>query len=199
MTLGESIWLLAQGTTTTATGNGPGILGWWVVGLLTLATLLVAVELFVPSGGLISIVAGLCAIAGVAVAFQVNVMTGLTARGSVVVGGPTVFWAAIKVFPSTPVGRNIILTAGTTEEDIQRRQSERRAETQAITALIGAEGEALTGLRPGGTVRIDGEDIEAFAETGIIDAGMKVVVTSVQGRQIRVMAAQEVQGGSRSA
>ncbi|MCL4199122.1 MAG: hypothetical protein KJZ69_16660 [Phycisphaerales bacterium] len=197
MTPADSIWVLAQGAT--AAGNGPEVLGWWVVGLLTMAALLVAVELFVPSGGLISVVAGLCAIAGVVIAFRINVMTGLVALGLVAVGGPTVFWAAIKVFPSTPVGRNIILTAGTTEEDIQRRQSEKRAETQAITALVGARGKALTGLRPGGTVRIDGEDIEAFAETGIIQAGTRVVVTSVQGRQIRVMAADEVEGEGRQA
>jgi len=193
----DSIWMLAQGTA--PAGNGAGLLGWWVVGLLTVATLLVAVELFVPSGGLISIVAGLCAIAGVAIAFRISAMTGAAALGIVAVGTPTVFWLAIKVFPSTPVGRNIILTAGTTDEDIQRRQTERRAEAQAISALVGAEGKALTGLRPGGTIRIDGEDIEAFAETGIIDAGTKVVITSVHGRQIRVMPAGEVDKSGRPA
>lgn len=197
MILSEAIWTLAQGTA--AAQNGSGVLGWWVVGLLTLAALLVALELFVPSGGLISILAGLSAIAGIAVAFRVSPVTGAIALGIVAVGAPTIFWLAIKVFPSTPVGRNIILTAGTTEEDIQRRLSERQAEARAITALVGAQGKALTGLRPGGTVRIDGEDIEAFAETGIIDAGTRVVITSVSGRQIRVMPADEADAGGRPA
>ncbi len=190
MSLSDVIITLAQ--TTPAPADTNGALGWWVVGLLTLAALMVALELFVPSGGLISIVAGLSAIAGVVVAFQISIVTGLIALGLVVVLTPTILWMAIKVFPSTPVGRNIILTEGTTEEDMQRRLHERHAEAEAISSLIGAQGRALTGLRPGGTIRLDGEDIEAFAETGIIPAGTKVVITSVNGRQIRVMPADEV-------
>ncbi len=190
MSLSDVIITLAQ--TTPAPADANSSLGWWVVGLLTLAALMVALELFVPSGGLISVVAGLSAIAGVVVAFKISIVTGLIALGLVLVLTPTILWMAIKVFPSTPVGRNIILTEGTTEEDMQRRLHERHAETEAISSLIGAQGKALTGLRPGGTIRLDGEDIEAFAETGIIPAGTKVVITSVNGRQIRVMPADEV-------
>lgn len=197
MILPEAMWTLAQATT--AAQNGSGVLGWWVVGLLTLSALLVALELFIPSGGLISILAGLSAIAAIAIAFRVSPLTGAIALGIVAGGVPTIFWLAIKVFPSTPVGRNIILTAGTTEEDIQRRLSERQAETHAISALVGARGKALTGLRPGGTIRVDGEDIEAFAETGIIDAGSMVVITSVSGRQIRVMPVDAIEDTGRPA
>ena len=192
MSLCDVLTMLAQTPATPASApDNSAALGWWVVGLLTLAALMVALELFVPSGGLISVVAGLSAIAGVVVAFQINVTTGLIALGLVAVLTPTIFWLAIKVFPSTPMGRNIILTEGTTEEDMQRRLHERRAEAEAISSLIGAQGKALTGLRPGGTIRLDREDIEAFAETGIIPAGTKVVITSVNGRQIRVMPADE--------
>ncbi|MCC6909272.1 MAG: hypothetical protein IT430_15140 [Phycisphaerales bacterium] len=182
---------LAQTTTAQAPADTGGALGWWVVGLLMLAAIMVALELFVPSGGLISVVAGLCAIAAVVLAFRISMTTGGIALGLVVVLTPTILWLAIKVFPSTPVGRHIILTEGTTEEDMQRRLHERHAEAEAISSLIGAQGKALTGLRPGGTIRLDGEDIEAFAETGIIPAGTRVVITSVNGRQIRVMPADE--------
>lgn len=185
MSLFDVVITLAQ--TTPAQPDKGGALGWWVVGLLSLAAVMVALELFVPSGGLIAVVAGLCAMGGVVVAFKISVMTGLMALGLVLVLTPAILWMAIKVFPSTPVGRNIILTEGTTEEDMQRRLHERHAENEAISSLIGAEAKALTGLRPGGTIRLDGEDIEAFAETGIIPAGTRVVITSVNGRQIRVM------------
>lgn len=192
MSLTDVLIMLAQTTAAPApVPDNSTALGWWVVGLLTLAALMVALELFIPSGGLISIVAGLSATAGVVVAFQIDLVTGTIALGLVAVLTPTIFWLAIKVFPSTPMGRNIILTEGTTEEDMQRRLHERHAEAQAIGSLIGAQGKALTGLRPGGTIRLDGEDIEAFAETGIIAAGTKVVITSVNGRQIRVMPVDE--------
>ncbi len=191
MNLFDAFITLAQTATTPAPADASSALGWWVVGLLMLAAIMVALELFVPSGGLISVVAGLCAIAAVVLAFRISMTTGALALGLVVVLTPTILWLAIKVFPSTPVGRHIILTEGSTEEDMQRRLHERHAEAEAISSLIGAQGKALTGLRPGGTIRLDGEDIEAFAETGIIPAGTKVVITSVSGRQIRVMPADE--------
>jgi membrane-bound serine protease (ClpP class) len=195
MSLSDALITLAQ--TTPTPPDDSGALAWWVVGLLSLAAAMVALELFVPSGGLIAVVAGLCALGGVVLAFKISILTGTIALGLVVVLTPTILWMAFKVFPSTPVGRHIILTEGTTEEDIQRRQYERHAEAEAISSLIGAEAKALTGLRPGGTIRLDGEDIEAFAETGIIPAGTRVVVTSVNGRQIRVMPADEVDNRSR--
>lgn len=163
-----------------------GALGWWVVGLISIAAFFVALEVFLPSHGLLSLVAGLCAMAGVVTAFRISPMTGAITLGIVAVCTPASFWLAIKVFPSTPVGRRIILTDGSTEDDMQQRMHERSIEDEALSSLVGMEAIALTGLRPGGTIRIQGRDIEAFSETGLIDAGQQVIIASVNGRQIRV-------------
>lgn len=48
--------------------------------------------------------------------------------------------------------------------------------TTTIAALIGRRGVAVTALRPGGQVEIDGQRYEAKAEVGAIDAGTTVVV-----------------------
>jgi len=183
----ESIVFLAQAGSGAAgsTATDP-MLGWWVVGLLSIAVFCIALELFIPSHGLLSLTAGMCAIAGIVFAFRISPMTGALTLGLVAVCTPASFWLAIKVFPSTPVGRRIILSEGSTEEELQQRHSSRSAEEEALGALVGMRALALTGLRPGGTIRIEGQDIEAFAETGFIDAGQDVIVASVRHRHVKV-------------
>ena len=163
-----------------------GLLLLWVGGLFILALSFVALELFIPSGGVLGTVAFLCAIAAVVMGFRVGVTAGLAAMGTLVAGGPAAIWAALRVFPHTPIGRRIILSADTSEEDLQRRKYEKTQQSQAISGLIGARGVAITELRPGGTIRIDGQDLEAFAETGMIHGDTPVEVVNVSGRHIRV-------------
>lgn len=170
-----------------AGSEGDSVLLWWVVGLFVLGMIFGALELFIPSMGMLSVLAALCTLGSIAVAFRIGPGTGASVLALVLVSAPLLAWAALKVFPSTPIGRHIILNEGTTEEDFQRRSSERAAEAEAITLLIGARGKALTDLRPGGTVRIEGEDVEAFAEAGMIRAGTDVQISTISGRQIKVV------------
>ena len=176
---------LAQGTNTTPDAANEALLI-WVFSLFGIALALAALELFIPSHGLLGIGAFLCAMAGAGVAFKIGPGYGLTAVAFMVVATPTMIWVWIKVFPNTPVGKRIILTAGSTPEELQQREIERHEEERAITALVGARGVAMTALRPGGTVRIEGEDLEAFAETGMIEADEKIEVVNIHGRQVKV-------------
>jgi membrane-bound ClpP family serine protease len=135
---------------------------------------------------MIGIVAALCAVGAVIVAFRIGPGYGMSSLGFMAIATPTTFWVGLRVFPYTPVGKRIILSSGSSPEDLQRRESERLAENQSIRALVGAEGVAMTALRPGGTIRIDGVDVEAFAETGMIEAGQAVRIVSTSGRLLKV-------------
>ncbi len=53
-------------------------------------------------------------------------------------------------------------------------------------ALVGREGVAHSTLRPSGIVMIDGERLDAMAETGMIDEGKRVRVLRTQGYQVVV-------------
>lgn len=172
------VWLGAEGANT-------GLL-LWMIGLFALAFALAALEVFIPSGGVLGAAAMLSAIGAVGVAFRIGPLSGLTALGFVVVATPAVIWLSLQVFPNTPIGRRIILNEGMSEEEIRGRAEEKAAQSAAITALVGARGVALSDLRPGGQVRIEGEDVEAFSEIGFISSGTTVEVTSVMGRQIKV-------------
>lgn len=179
----------SSGAGAAAAAAGQGETGWmiWTFGLFGLALLIVVLEVFLPSGGILGAVAFISAMAGVVFAFRGGgELAGLAALGVVMLSTPTIVWVLVKVFPSTPIGSRIILSDNLSEEELAQRERDRAAQASALTGLIGAHGMAVTVLRPGGTVRIDGEDIEAFAETGMIEPETEVVVARVVGRQIRV-------------
>jgi membrane-bound ClpP family serine protease len=156
----------------------------WGMGLLGAALLLLVLEVFVPSGGIIGVTAVVCAIAGVVSFWRVSTTWGLTSLLVVLVLAPIAFNFALRIMPHTPVGRKLILSS---DEDAARRQAEaEQRRTEQEQALVGAHGRALTDLRPIGAAEIDGTRVEVTAEGGPIDAGTAVRVTSVQGSTIRV-------------
>lgn len=156
----------------------------WGFGLFAAAALLVLLEAFIPSGGLIGIVAGLVAIGGMVCFWRVSVTWGLASVLAMLVLAPASVVFALKVYPSTPIGRRMILGSDNEEAEIARRHREQDEQTRK--ALLGARGVALTDLRPVGTVKIENEKIEGLSESGQIAAGSTVKVTEVQGNRVKV-------------
>jgi len=155
------------------------------LGLLALSIVLIVVEVFVPSGGVIAIVAGIVAISGVVTLFRVSTTWGLAGLLAMVILIPTAVAFGLRIWPYTPVGRRMLM-GSRTEEDVERDRAQTRQEREQWQALLGAEGEAMTDLRPVGVVQIDGRRYDALAEVNFIDAGTRVRVTIVDGKQIKV-------------
>ncbi|MFK7883177.1 MAG: NfeD family protein [Phycisphaerales bacterium] len=154
------------------------------IGLLGLSLLLIVMEAFIPSGGIIGIVAAVCAIAGVIALWRFSMIWGVSGLLTVAVLGPMCFIWAMRIMPHTAFGRQLL---GPDSEVLAEAQREaRQSERDARLALLDAQGVALTDLRPVGTVEIDGEQHEASAEGGLIDRGQAVRVTGVSGLEIRV-------------
>lgn len=160
---------------------------YWGFGLLGAALALGIIELFIPSGGIIAVTAGVVALAGVVAFWSVDWIWGVTSLIGSVVAGVALFQFAIKIMPYTSVGRGLILGDQSGEEAARRAEAE-RARHEAERALIGAGGIALTDLRPVGAVEIEGTRIEVLAEGGSIEAGTPVRVTHVEGNQVKVRA-----------
>lgn len=157
----------------------------WGFALLGAALLLVVIEVFIPSGGVIGLTAGVTAIAGVVVFWRVSPLWGVTSMLLLLVLAPISLNFALRLMPHTPVGKKLILGSDAAAE---QRAAEERRRNEQDQALIGASGVALTALRPIGTVEIEGTRLEALAEGGVVEAGTAVRVTSVQGNQVRVRA-----------
>ncbi len=156
----------------------------WGLGLLAAAALLVIVEVFIPSGGIIAITSGVVAVAGIVSLFRHDTTWGLIGVLLTVLCGPVIFGFAIKMLPNTPIGRRML---GVPDEGEVREQHMREQEERdEFASLQGEVGEVLSDLRPVGVVRINGKRYDALAEGAMVEAGSRVRVTVVNGRQIKV-------------
>jgi len=156
------------------------------VGLLGLGVLLMVLEAFVPSGGILGIAAFASAIAGIVFLFKYDVMWGAIGSLGTVILGPMVFFGALNLLPNTPLGRIMV---GPTGEEIAQASAQTNKEQRSDREnLLGMEGSALTDMRPSGVVEIDGVRHDAIALGGIVDKGAGVRVTNVDGLTIEIRA-----------
>jgi membrane-bound serine protease (ClpP class) len=80
-----------------------------------------------------------------------------------------VIWVFVRHLPTANRFRGIFLKAATSKEAGYISGTTR-------DDLVGHDGVALTDLRPAGTVRIDGERIDAVSDIGFIEQGRRVRV-----------------------
>ncbi len=156
----------------------------WGWGLIAAGVLLVFLEVFVPSGGLLSILSVGSAIAGVIVLFRASTTWGLTGLLTVMILGPCAVAFALRVWPSTPIGRRMLGEKPADVVEAERRAAQREADERL--ALLGAEGVVLTDLRPVGVVQVGDRRVDALSETGLVRAGARVRVTVVESHQVKV-------------
>lgn len=154
------------------------------VGMLGIALLLIVLEAFIPSGGIIGMVAVVCAIVGVVILWRFSMIWGVSGLLTTLVLGPMCFGYALKIMPDTAIGRKLLGPGA--EEIAEIGREERQVEHERRLALLDQEGTALTDLRPIGTIEINGEQHEAAAEGGLVDRGSAVRVTDIRGLEIRV-------------
>jgi len=157
---------------------------YWGLGLLAASLLLVVVDVFIPSGGLIALVSTGCAVGGIVCLFRVGALWGLAGLGTMIVLGPTAFAFALKVWPSTPMGRRMLGEKPAEEIEADRLAALR--ERERYLGMVGAEGVVLSDLRPVGVVQIDGHRYDALSESGFIPVGSKVRITLAEPSQIKV-------------
>lgn len=164
--------------------NDPTLL-YWGLGLIAAAVLLIVLEVFVPSGGLISILSVVAAIAGIVFLFRHDTTWGLTGTLFVLILLPSSFMFALKLLPHTPLGRLMLYGEGGRDATAQVAQTNQAAR-DALLALEGREGVALTDLYPIGFVQIEGKRYDALAESQMIEAGQRVRVSRIEHNQIKV-------------
>jgi membrane-bound ClpP family serine protease len=158
----------------------------WAFGLLAAAVVILVLELFVPSGGVLGLLSGALAVASVVCFWRVSPAWGITSLAGLLILAPLVFTFFVKVWPDTTMGRKMILAED--DSEIERRALEESEERTREDSLIGVQGKALTDLRPVGVVLLDNQRVEALAEGAWIEAGQPVRVTHVEGTRIKVRA-----------
>lgn len=161
-----------------------GLLIWGIV-LIAIAALLLVLEVFIPSAGIIAVTSAVVAVAGIICLFRYETIWGLTGSLAVVVVGPLLGAFMLKIWPNTPIGRRLIF-GEQTEEDRARLVQDEVSKGAERLALIGLEGKAITDLRPVGMAQIGAQRLEVLAEAGWIEAGTPLRITHADGSQIKV-------------
>lgn len=151
---------------------------------LACAALLIA-EVFVPSGGIISICAFACLFGGIYIFYQRG--TGACVAGVIVaiIMIPTVLILAYRVFPKTRFGKEIILARP------QRQPGDAVPDSQKLEKLLGRKGVVLTPLRPVGACDFSGQRVECVAESGYLDKGKEIMVIGVESSKVTVREVEE--------
>jgi membrane-bound serine protease (ClpP class) len=153
----------------------------WYVALLAAGLLLIIAEVFLP-GGVAGVIGGLALLGamGVGLAVFPPPWGYLSALGIVIFSGiGLLLW--VRLFPRSQAGRRITLrTDGATYKSAAPLSSH----------LVGATGESVTALRPGGVALLDGKRYDVLADGGEwIAAGAALRVSAIRDGNLIVRAA----------
>lgn len=153
----------------------------WAILLLICGLAVAALELFIPSAGLLGVVAFGALVAALVMAFLAGPGTFIIFSLVTVILIPLGIAMALKMWPHTPIGRRLMLAAPTSEDVMP--SSSRRSE---LHELVGKVVEAKCDMLPGGAVEYEGRTIDAVSEGMAIDAGQQVRVVRTEGNHVVV-------------
>jgi len=151
--------------------------------LLLLGIVLVMAEAFIPSGGILGVLAAIVLVSSLVFAFKESDGVGFVFLGIVVVCVPAVVILGLKVFPKTPIGRRVILKPSVESPEDRGKAG---VSDEDFSQLQGKVGKTATPLRPSGIIEINDERYSAVAEGELIDKGVDIIVVKVEGNSIVV-------------
>ena len=154
----------------------------WAIAAFGLAIILVVVEAFVPSGGILGALAGVCVIISIILFFWFDTFWGLVSMAITLLCLPFLIAGLIWIWPNTFIGQLLTLDESQTPLD----NAESQAQEGAIH--VGMQGQAITALRPVGACRLGGQRTDCIAGVGVIEPGTAVRVIYVEGTTIKVAA-----------
>lgn len=153
----------------------------WCFVLLAAGLSLMIIEFFVPSGGFLSVASGLAMIGSIVIAFSVSPRWGMLVAVLVAIIVPISLSLTVRLWPRTPMGRSIIAHQ---PNDVLPDDAFHRK----IKSLQGRVGVAITDMLPNGTIKIDGEKLDAVSSGGVIDRGQRVEVFRTDSGKLHVRA-----------
>ena len=159
----------------------------WAALLLLLGMLLVMLEVFVPTAGVLGFLSVTAILSGIGLAFYNGGLTvgfGFLFGTAVVL--PIVLALAFRWFPETPIGRRLLPNLPTSE-DVLPDNEERRT----LRGLLGKVGQAKSPMLPSGAIVVEGRIINAVSEGQPIEAGHNVRVIEVRGGRVVVRPLEE--------
>jgi len=149
----------------------------WAIVLMLVGCAMIVLEVFIPSGGLLSFLSALALIGSIIMAFRRDSTTGLGFLVLTVIAVPAVVALAFKYWPHTPMGKAFLGELTTPEE---AKTTDPRRE------LVGKVGLAKSTMLPAGSIQIDGQLLDAVSQGTVIENGQPIVVVEVKANRVVV-------------
>lgn len=153
--------------------------------LLAIGFVLLGIELMIPSGGVIGIICVGSFLGSAYFAYQswaeTNPLYWRIYITTFVALIPLTLYGIYYLLTRTRFGSRILLTAPTKEE-VTPYQAERKR----LESLIGQRGKAISPLRPGGLVMVNGERLHATGNGFIIESGTPIEIVRIDGARVIV-------------
>lgn len=169
-----------------------GLAEWGEILLIAAGLVLVLAELLLlPGVGVLAIAGVICVFVGLVLSFQDFALPDpaaapwqmdlfLSSVGRVIfgfAGATAAFLAVLRFLPRVPVLNALVLEA---------RIDGTAPAAAGASDLVGRRGHALTPLRPGGKVQVDGQTLDVVAEGEFVAPGEPVEVVRVEGVRVVV-------------
>ena len=164
--------------------------GYIAILLLVVCVILLIAEVFIPSGGMLLITAGVCLAAAIWFAWRAwfdpsrssyDPLKWWSFIGTAAVVIPAVAAGLLFWFPRTSMGKRVLLEAPSLEEVTAYDE-----EAARLRKLIGSRGETVTLLNPGGIVLVDGERHHCETEGMAVEPKQAVEVVNVAANRLVV-------------
>lgn len=149
--------------------------------LIVLGLILLAAELFLPTGGILFVLAVGALVVGVAMTFASSTSRGMVTLIAVFIIIPILGPILIHYWPKTPLGKRFFLTAQNEDETLANMPVNLELEQ-----LRGRYGKTLSTLRPSGVTDFDGRRIDTVSEGAWIEAGQWVRCLEVKAGRVVV-------------
>lgn len=151
----------------------------FAIALYAVAVLLFAIDVFVPTGGVLLFCSAICALIAVYFGFRSSTNAGLTMILLVLGTIPVMLYVFLKVWPHTPIGRRVMLEPQKQPDDFQKG---------GLRELIGMvvinrwplipTGQVQIGHRRYNAMSADGKTIDVRARVKVLDVHERMLVVS---------------------
>ncbi|NLX56473.1 MAG: hypothetical protein GXY58_15305 [Planctomycetaceae bacterium] len=154
----------------------------WPVMLLLAGIGLVCLEVFVPSAGLLGVLAAIAVITSIVLAFSHSLVVGTLFLLVTTIVVPLVVALAIKSWRHTPIGKLILIQRPASAREVLPDTEEYHRRDR----MVGKRGVAKTELLPSGDVLVDGQVYDAVSNGVVIAAGQAIRVVDVNTQRLVV-------------
>ncbi|MBE0537960.1 MAG: hypothetical protein IH624_20050 [Phycisphaerae bacterium] len=154
--------------------------------LFIVCAVMLVLEIFVPSFGLLTVMAIGALAGGIMICFEFGAATGWIGTGVAAVVVPIVWYTCYRLIPRTGLGKVLIL------QKPQGGRGDAISDRLQLEGMLHQEGRVISPLRPVGMCDFNGKRLECVSETGYVERDKHVEVIRVEGTQLTVRVTEKV-------